>query len=59
VHRVRPSDRLHAGLGKAEVFHLAFANEIFHGARHILHGHVGINAVLIKKVDSIGPQALE
>ena len=39
--------------------HLAFGNQVFDRARHVLDRHGRINTVLIEKVDAIGAKALQ
>ena len=56
---VRAADRLHAGLGQAEVLDLALADQFLHRAGHVLDRHVRIDAVLVEQVDAVGPQPLE
>ena len=51
--------RFHTSLRKPEKSHLAFADKVFHRPGHILHRDVGINPVLVKQVDHIGPQAFK
>jgi hypothetical protein len=53
------TDGLRARLGEAEVLHLAFPDQVFHRARHILDRHVRVDAVLIVKVDRLDPEPLE
>ena len=53
------TDRFGARFRKAEVLYLARMNKIFHGTGRLLDGGVGIDAVLIEKVDLIGLQALK
>src|SRR5271166_1666050 len=59
LHRVRATDCLGAGLGKAEVLDLASADKVLHRARDIFDRHVRIDAVLIEKIDDVGFQPPE
>jgi hypothetical protein len=47
------------GGSTAQVFHLALADEILDRPGHILHRHVRVYAVLIKKVDPVGIETPE
>src|SRR5579862_101426 len=47
------------GLGEAEKPSLALSDEIADHARHVLHWHGGIDAMLIEKVDMVGLQPTE
>ena len=51
---MRATNRLHAGLGQTEVLDLAFANQIADRAGDIFDRHIGIDAVLIEKIDTVG-----
>ena len=53
------ADGLHAGLGKAEVLHLAAPDEVLDRASNVLDRHVRIDAMLIEEIDGIGLEALE
>ena len=53
------ADRLHAGLGEAEVLHLAFADQVLHRAGDVFDRHVRIDAMLVEEIDDVGPQPLE
>ncbi len=53
------ADRINARLGQAEVAHLALGNEVFHGARDVLHRHRRIDAVLVEQVDVVGAQVAQ
>src|SRR5271165_6841361 len=59
LHGVRPTDRLGAGLRKAEVLDLAFSNEALHRAGDVLDRDIRIDAMLIEEIDPIGLEALE
>ena len=59
LHGVRPADGLHAGLGEAEVPHLALGDQLLDRARHLLDRHVRVDAVLVEEVDRVGAQALQ
>ena len=54
---MRAADRLGAGFRQAEVAHLAGADQLPDRARHVLHRHVRVNAVLIEEVEAVGLQA--
>ena len=56
---VRATNCFYPGFRKAEVLHFALLNQFLHRSRHIFDGHVGVNAVLIEKIDDIGPEPLE
>jgi hypothetical protein len=56
---VRAADRRAAGLGHAEVPHLARGDQILHRAGHVLDRHGGVDAVLVKKVDRLRSQSLQ
>jgi hypothetical protein len=49
------ADRLHARLGQAEMPYFALANEVAHGAGHVLDRNFGIDAVLVEEIDRIDP----
>ena len=59
LHGVRAADRLHAGFRHAEMLDLAFSDQVLHRAGHVLDRHVGIDAVLVEKIDDVGPEALQ
>ena len=59
LHGVGAADRLHTRLREAEVFDLAFRDQLFDRARDVLDRHVGIGAVLIEEIDAIGVEALQ
>ena len=59
LHGVRAADGLRARLGKAEVLHLAFADQLLDRARDVLDRHVRIDAVLIEQIDDVGLEPLE
>jgi len=59
LHGVRTADRRAAGLREPEVTNLAGGDKIRNRARHILDRDVRIDAVLIKEIDSVRPEALE
>src|SRR5258705_3521677 len=52
-------NRFRPRLGKTEVLHLAGLNQILYRTSRFLNGSVGIDAMLVEKVDGIGLQALE
>jgi hypothetical protein len=41
------------------VFDLAGGDEFLHCSGHVFDGHVGVDTMLIEKVDHLGPQPLE
>ena len=49
---MRAANRLHAGLGQAEVLDLAFLNQVLHRSGDVFDRDVGIDAVLIEEVDA-------
>jgi hypothetical protein len=53
------SDRLRAGLGQADVQHLALGHQLGERADGLLDRRVGIDAVLVVEVDTVGPQPLQ
>ena len=55
---VRPANRLNPSLRHAEVLDLTLGNQLLDRSCHVLDRHVRIDAVLIKKIDVIGPQPL-
>src|SRR5450830_506401 len=59
LHGMGPANRLGPGLGQAEVAHLALGDQLFHGAGHVLHRHLGIDPVLVEQVNAVGTQVLE
>ncbi len=59
MHRVSPAQRGRAGLGEAEVAHLAGADEIGHGPDDLLDRHRRVHPVLVEQVDPIGPEPLQ
>jgi len=56
---VGSADIGHASFGKAEVAYFALLDEFADRAGHVLHGHLTIDAMLIKEVNMVGPQSLE
>jgi hypothetical protein len=50
---MRAADRLGAGLRKAEMFDLAFADQFLDRPRDVIDRHIGIDPVLIEKIDDI------
>jgi hypothetical protein len=56
---VSTTNGLHTGLGKSEVFHLTFLDEVFHRARHVFDRNIRINTVLIEQIDCISLKPLE
>ena len=55
---VGAADRLHAGLGEAEVLDLPLLDQLLHGAGHVLDRDVRVDAVLVEEVDRVGPEPL-
>ena len=53
------TDRRSAGLGQAEMLHLALGDQVLHRPGDILDRHVGVDAVLIQQLDPIGAQPFE
>src|ERR1700735_4992965 len=53
------TNRLCACLRKAKVLHLARLDQILHGAGGLLNRRVGIDAVLVEKIDSVRLQTLQ
>ena len=53
------TNRPHACLRQAKVLYLALLNQVFHRTGHVLNRHTWINAVLIKKVNHIGPEPFQ
>ena len=56
---VRPPNRLGAGLGQAEMPHLALRDQLFHRPGHILDRHFRIDPVLVEQVDGVDPETFE
>lgn len=48
------TDGLCAGLGEAKVFHFARLNKVFDGPGGLFDGRVGVDAMLVEQVDSVG-----
>jgi hypothetical protein len=59
LNGVCATNRLHSWLRKSEVLYLAFLNQLFHRAGNIFDRHAGIDAVLIKQIDNIGPESFQ
>ena len=53
------TNRPYACLRQSEVLHFALLNQFFHRTGHVLNRHTWINAVLIKKVNHIGPEPFQ
>src|SRR5207244_2552287 len=53
------ANRLHAGFRQPEVSDLAFPDQILDRARDVFDRHLRIDAVLIEKVDPVGPESRE
>src|SRR5262245_4535838 len=54
LNRMSAADRFHARFGQAEVLHLAFANQVLHRVRDLLHRHLRVDTVLIEEIDPVG-----
>ncbi|MNE32888.1 hypothetical protein D3C80_1265210 [compost metagenome] len=59
LHGVGAAQGVQAGFRQAEMPDLAGFDQGFHRLGDILHRHVGIDAVLIQKVDVVGAQPLQ
>ena len=53
------ANRSRSGLGKTEVTHLAGPNHFAHGTDGVLDGHIGVNPVLVIKVDLVDAEPLQ
>ncbi len=53
------ADSLHACFGESEVLHFALLDEVFHGPRCVFDGDIGVDTMLIEKIDDVGLEALE
>ena len=51
LHGMRAADRLHAGLGEAEVLDLALGDQLLDRAGDLFDRHVRVDAVLVEEVD--------
>jgi len=56
---VGAADGLGTRFRQAEVLNLALLNQFFYRAGNVLDGHGQINAMLIKEIDSVGPEPLK
>ena len=56
---VRAANTLNSGFRHPEMLYLALGDQILHGSRDILDGHIRIDAVLIEQIDCVGPQSLQ
>ena len=56
---MRAADGFRACFREAEVFHFACLDQVLDGAGGVFDGRVGVDAVLVKKVDRVGLKALE
>ena len=56
---MRATNRLNTRLGQAEVFDLAFANQVLHGPSDVFDRNVGIDAVLVEEIDPVGLEPLQ
>src|SRR2546428_9116996 len=60
LHDALPiSDRLGARLRQSQRAHLALLDEALHRAHRFLDWHVGVDPVLVIKIDDVDAQALE
>src|SRR5262249_18008500 len=59
LHGMSATNRGDAGLRQAEMLHFSFADEIANRARDILDRNVGIDAMLVEKIDGVGPEAAQ
>ena len=59
LHRVCAADVFCACFREPEVFDFACLDEILDGASSVFDGRVGVDAMLIKEVNGVGPKALE
>src|SRR3954470_10302900 len=59
MNRVCAANRLLACFGQSEVANFSGADEVRHGAHHILDRHAWVDAMLIQQVDAIGLQPSE
>src|ERR1700724_1331296 len=53
MNGVRAPDRFRAGLGQAEETHFPFADQLSHRANCLFDWRVGVDAMLIIKIDNI------
>jgi len=56
---VGAADGPRSSLGQTEMLYLTFLDQIFHGSRDILDGHVEIDPMLVEQVNGIDPQSAE
>ena len=56
---VSATNRLCSCFRKAEVFNLAYLNQVLHCSCHIFDGHIRVNTVLIEEVNRLDPEPLE
>src|SRR5688572_27887650 len=54
---MRTANRRASRLRQAEVLHLSLLGQVLDGARHVLDGHLRVDAVLIVEVDAVRLQA--
>jgi hypothetical protein len=59
LHRMSAPDGVRAWFGQTEMLDLASGDQIPDCAGDLLDRNVGVNAVLVEKVDGVDPQALE
>src|SRR5215813_8583979 len=53
------ADSLHSCFRESEMLHLSCLDQVLDRSRYVFDWNVGIDAVLVKKIDNIGPKALE
>ena len=56
-HAMGSPDRRNARFGQPEMPNLAFADEVLDRARHILHRHLWVDAMLVVQVDVLGTES--
>lgn len=54
---MRPADRLDAGLGYAQMAHLALRNQILNRSGNSFDRHVGVDAMLMEEINGVGAQS--
>ena len=59
LHGMGTADGSRTHFTEAEVFDLAFTDEVAHGTGHILNRYGGVESVLIEEIDGLHTQALE
>ena len=58
MYGVRAANRGRCGFRQPEVDHLAFGDQVLHGAGDVFDRYLGIDAVLVEQVDAVGTQTL-